>query len=84
MRNSTFEINSLHSQNSHVGHLILIHGSTQLNMLDLILVQTPKDIFMYLIEGIRFSTWKVRHLNWALSENINTSFERQKNNFQHW
>ena len=77
-------MNSLHSQNSHVGHSILIHGLTQLNMLDLILVQTPKDIFMYLIEGIWFSTWKVQRLNWALSENIDTSFERKKNNFRYW
>ena len=30
MRSSTFETQSLHSRNSHVGHWILIHGSTQI------------------------------------------------------
>ena len=30
MRSLTFETKSYHSQNSHVSHLILIHGSTQI------------------------------------------------------
>ena len=30
MRSWTFETKSVHSRNSHVGHSILIHGSTQI------------------------------------------------------
>ena len=30
MRSSTFETKLLHSENSHVGHSILIHGLTQI------------------------------------------------------
>ena len=45
MRSLTFETKSHHSQNSHAGHLILIHWSTQ--------IRHVEDPFMYLIEGTR-------------------------------
>ena len=62
MRSSTFETKSSHSRNSHVGHSMLIHGRRKLDMSDLI--DSNVDLFMYLIEGIRFGTWKVRRFNW--------------------
>ena len=54
MRSSTFETKSFHSRNSHVGHSILIHGRRKLDMSDLI--DSNVDLFVYLIEGIRFGT----------------------------
>ena len=39
-------------------------GRPKLDMTDLI--DSNVDLFMYLIEGIRFGAWKVRRLNWAL------------------
>ena len=30
------------------------------------LIDSNVDLFVYLIEGIRFGTWKDRRLNWAL------------------
>ena len=54
MRNSTFETKSFRSRNFHVGHSILIHGRRKLDMSDLI--DSNADLFMYLIEGIRFGT----------------------------
>ena len=47
MKSSTFETKSLDSRNSLVGHSNLILGSTQIR---------DVDLFMYLIEGIRFGT----------------------------
>ena len=35
MRSSMFVTKLLHSQNSHVGHSILIHGSTQIRHVEL-------------------------------------------------
>ena len=35
MRSSTFEAKLLHSQDLHVGHLNLIHGSTQIRHTEL-------------------------------------------------
>ena len=61
MRSSTFETKLLDSRNSHVCHSTLIYGSTQIN-----LMYSNVDLFMYLIKGIRFSTWKDRCLNWSL------------------
>ena len=55
----TFETKSLHNQNSHVYHSLCV----ELYRLDLI--DSNIDLLMYLIEGIRFSTWKVQPLNWA-------------------
>ena len=46
------------------GHSILIRGSTQIRH-DGLKIDSNVDLFMYLIEGIRFGTWKVRHLNWT-------------------
>ena len=40
-------------------------GSPKLNMSDLI--ASNVDLFMFLIEGIRIGTWKLRRLNWALN-----------------
>ena len=39
-------------------------GPLKLNISDLI--DSNVDLLMYLIEGIMFGAWKVRHLNWAL------------------
>ena len=39
--------------------------NSNLNMSDLI--TSNVDLFMFLIEGIRIGTWKVRRLNWALN-----------------
>ena len=39
-------------------------GRPKLDMTDLI--DSNVDLFMYLIEGLRFGAWKVRRLNWAL------------------
>ena len=64
MKSLTFETKSLHSRNySHVDDSNLIPGSTQIRYSDLI--DSNVDLFMYLIEGIRFGTWKVRRLNRA-------------------
>ena len=61
MKGLTFETKSLWSQNSHVGHSNLILGLTiHVNLID-----WNVDIFMYLIEGIRFDSWKDGCLNWA-------------------
>ena len=57
MKSSTFETKSLHSRNSDGDHSIL-------DMSDLI--DSNVDLFMYLIEGSRFGTWKDRCLNCAL------------------
>ena len=57
MRSSMFVTKLLRSQNSHVGHSILIHGSTQIRYMSN-LIESIVDRFMYLIEGIRFGTWK--------------------------
>ena len=55
MRSSTFEMKSLHSQNSRLGHSILILGLTQIiDMLDLI--DSNVDFLKYLSERIRFGT----------------------------
>ena len=59
MRSSTFESKSLHSQNSHLGHLNLINWSTQIKHIEL-------NVFTNQIEGIKFGTWKNRRLNWVL------------------
>ena len=63
-----FETKSLHSKNSYVGHLNLIHGSTQIKyVLELFLYlyflffDSNVDLFMYLIERNRFGT--VRKIN---------------------
>ena len=64
MGSSSFETKSLHSRNSHVDHSISIHGPPKLNMSNLI--DSNVDLFMYLIEGIRFGTRKDRRMNWAL------------------
>jgi len=37
---SAFEMKSLHSHTSHVGHSILIYGSTQIRHVELKLIQT--------------------------------------------
>ena len=58
MRSSTFETKSPHSRNSSVGHSILIHGRPKLDTGMSNLINSNVDLFMYLIEGIRFGTWK--------------------------
>ena len=55
---------SSHSRNSHVGHSILIHETwPKLDIWDL--NGSNVNFFMYLVEGIRFFTWKVQFFNWA-------------------
>ena len=55
MRSLTFVTKLLHSRNFHVGHSILIHGSTQIRYMSN-LIESIVNLFMYLIEGIRFGT----------------------------
>ena len=60
MKSSTFEMESLNSQNSHVGHWNLIHGSTQTKYVGFknptYLKMIQMLIFSYLIKVIRFGT----------------------------
>ena len=63
MKSLMFEVKLLHSQNSHVGHLNSVCGRPKLDVLDFI--DSNVNLFIYLIEGIRFVTWEVRCLNWA-------------------
>ena len=58
VRSSTFETKSLQSRRSS------FICRPKLDMSDLI--DSNIDLFMYLIVGIRFGTWKDKHLNWAL------------------
>ena len=59
---------SFDSRNSHVGHSILIHRTwPKLDMWDL--NGSNVNFFMYLVEGIRFFTWKVQFFNLAYRVN---------------
>ena len=55
MKSSTYETKSLLSTNSHVGRSNVIHGSTQIRYVGLN-IDSHVNLFMYLIEGIRFGT----------------------------
>ena len=70
MRSSTFETKMLDGLNSHVCHSTLIYGSTQIN-----LIYSNVDLFMYLIKGIRFSTWKDRCFELVLTDNTYVHFK---------
>lgn len=54
MRSLTFEKKLLHKRNSHVGHLVVTHGSIQIRYVGHNCVKV--NLFVYLTEGIRFST----------------------------
>ena len=56
------------SRNFQVGHLNLIHGSIKIRYVGL--NWSSMDLFMYLIVGIGFGTWKYWHLNWALAKRV--------------
>lgn len=56
------------SRNFQVGHLNLIHGLIKIRYVGL--NWSSMDLFMYLIVGIGFGTWKYWHLNWALAKRV--------------
>jgi len=56
MKSFTVETKSLHSQNYRVVLLNLIHGLTHIEMS--YLIESNVHLFMYQIEGIRFSNEK--------------------------
>ena len=69
-----FEAKSLHSRNSQMGHSILIHGSTQIWHVGLNWFKR-RSLHVYLIQGIKFGTWKDWRLNWAFLPNSLTRIQ---------
>ena len=56
------------------------NGCSVPNSNSLFLTDSHAEIYMYLIQGIRFGSWKVRRLNWALQNDL--SSRKRATNFE--